>query len=111
MPPDCFFQKSRAAWISSALTWTHWPRTLTSGALSRANVSSSLSDNTSSPRATCQSNVTTSSSDNPLPPCIAGALTWARALSRCLVPLRVHHAGSSTPNPACSSSQAVSARN
>ena len=51
-------RSARAAWISSAMTCTHWPRTRTSGALSAARAASSCSVSISSPRATCQSKLT-----------------------------------------------------
>ena len=40
-----------------------------------------------------------------------GLFTSARADRRSFVPLPVHHAGSSTPKPACSSNNAVLVRN
>ena len=51
----CFFRRAMAASISSALNWTHCPRILTSGALSRARCSSSFSVSGVSPRAISQS--------------------------------------------------------
>src|SRR5262245_38787467 len=51
------------------------------------------------------------SSVRPLPPVMDGVLTLARTLRRRRPPLPVHHAGSSTPKPACSSSHAVSVKN
>src|SRR5205085_2075558 len=82
-----FFQKSRAACNSSARTCTHWPRTLTSGDLSRASVSSSRNVNACSPRAICQLNFTTASSDKP-PSLLRVGLSCTSAVrpSRCRVP-------------------------
>ncbi len=92
-----FFQKSSAVWISSGLSSTHWPRTRTSGALSFASAFSSASVSRVSPSATAQSTSTIESSESMPLARSFGDLTDADAVSRSFVPLRVHHAGSSTP--------------
>ena len=99
----CFFQKSRAAWISSALNCTHWPRILDQRRLEPGEVLAAPSASAGyRPARPPSRSEGASSSDRPLPPCIFGLFTDARAASRSLVPLPVHHAGSSTPKPACS---------
>jgi len=106
-----FFQKASAAWISSAFICTHWPAYPDQRLLELCQGFEFLKREVLVTERHLPLKLDEGVERETASVCSFGLLTSARAVRRSFVPLRVHHAGSITPKPACSNAIAFSVRN